>query len=134
MDVVADGRVWYFERGSASVADIQKALADAVPTALNSESFRVEYLAEDDALLISDDDPGSADVRDAPMTAKSSGDGFDPQATEVVIRIGSALTIAAAREIWKRFVLPGLKKWHGDDAVGRETTERHAVEGQQPHL
>ena len=128
-----DSRDWYFTLGSATPEEIQRALDDALAGARNSGVLAHHHASQDDPsgngnridLTIADQD--ALDVRRL-ITATVTGQGLEGQAIEVLIQIGTGISVAAAVGIWNA-ALKALKEEFGDDAVGAQTTGRHVRGG-----
>jgi hypothetical protein len=124
-----DDRRWSFELGSAGLTDVQRALDEAIATALNADPMVPGELSEGvGANQIDLTDQPAVDIRSL-MTASLTGQGVEREAVELVISIASGLTVATAQGIWTSLVLPALRKRFGDDAVGKETTSWHVGDG-----
>jgi hypothetical protein len=121
---VDSSREWYFELGSAPVEDVQAALDEGVAAAQDPADGSSTVLVVD----LTDQEDQSVDVRRL-MTAEVTGEGFEPDAVELLIRVGPTLAVPIALDVWRRLVLPALERKFGDDAIGPRTRvgeDRHS--------
>jgi hypothetical protein len=92
-------------RGSASAGEIQ-ACIDELLAELESGSA-----------IAPDGVDGAAQPGIAKVSVTEDSSGLDPLTSAIIVAIVTELTVAGAKALWSKYLLPGIKRRIGADAV-----------------